>query len=212
MEMYRGNSVTVFANKSLVATEETLVARARLGDEAAFTELYRKHAPMASRVIQRITKNQDDTEDVIQDTFTRAYIHLCRFDGRSRFSTWVTRIAVNCALMLYRKRKRLSECSLDAPPDGERVPMLEVPDKRLSPEHLCILKNEVAELTRAVGRLPPTLRVVMNSRLRKDIPVQEIADNVGLSLPATKSRLMRATRRLKSNMLTKRNSIRHSAH
>ena len=86
--------------------EESLVKRAQQGCHLACTELLERHRPLAYRTVYRITRNQDDTEDVLQDASLRAFLKIKHFDGRSRFSTWFVRIAINSALMLLRKRKR----------------------------------------------------------------------------------------------------------
>ena len=177
--------------------EDSLIVSARAGDHAAFAELHRRHAPMTARVVQRITRNLDDTDDVVQEAFSRAYVHLNDFDGRSKFSAWVVRIAINCALMLYRKRKRLREESLDLTHDSAHFGLMQLPDHRANPETYCILSNARAELASAVGKLPLGFKEVMTARLKDSSQVQEIAKTVGLSVPATKSRIARATRILK---------------
>ncbi|MDX6456904.1 MAG: hypothetical protein QOE55_601, partial [Acidobacteriaceae bacterium] len=87
------------------ATDEVLVAAAKLGDCAAFAELWERHSNMAFRMAYRIIGNQDDAEDVVQEAWMKAYVHLKTFDGRAKFSTWLTRIAINSALITLRKRR-----------------------------------------------------------------------------------------------------------
>ena len=95
-------------NEELVArgaTDEVLVAEAQSGDHLAFVELWTRHSNSAFRVVYRITGNQEDSEDVIQDAWIKAYVHLNTFDGRAKFSTWLTRIAINSALMILRRKQ-----------------------------------------------------------------------------------------------------------
>src|SRR5260370_31544457 len=94
------------------ATDEDLVAAAKSGDHHAFVELWTRHAKTAFNMVYRITRNQDDAEDVVQDAWMKAYVHLNTFDGRSKFSTWLTRIAINSALMILRSKRARPETSL----------------------------------------------------------------------------------------------------
>ena len=100
------------------ATDEVLVAATKLGDCAAFAELWTRHSNTAFRMAYRITGNQDDAEDVIQDAWMRAYVHLNTFDGRAKFSTWLTRVVINSALMTLRRKRAHPETSMEIT-DGE---------------------------------------------------------------------------------------------
>src|ERR1700738_3723803 len=100
------------------ATDEVLVAAAKSGNHPAFAELWTRHSNKAFKMAYRITGNRDDAEDVIQDAWMKAYVHLETFDGRAKFSTWLTRIAINSALMALRRRRARPETSMEIM-DGE---------------------------------------------------------------------------------------------
>jgi RNA polymerase sigma-70 factor (ECF subfamily) len=97
--------------------DELLVLAAQSGDTAAFVELRRRHATKLLRTTYRVTRNWEDAEDALQDSFLKAYLHLNKFENRSTFASWLTRIAINSALMILRK-KRPYEISIDATRDG----------------------------------------------------------------------------------------------
>ena len=103
---------------SLMTTSDALLAtEARNGDDLAYAELCRRHREMVFRTVLRITRNMDDAEDIVQDSWMRGFTHIGTFDGRSEFSTWVTRIAINSALTMIRRRRTKKEYSLDDPSD-----------------------------------------------------------------------------------------------
>src|ERR1700723_2580335 len=108
------------ANVKLVArgaTDEVLVAAAKSGDHAAFVELWARHSNTAFKTAYRIMRNQDDAEDAIQEAWMKAYVHLNTFDGRAKFSTWLTRITINSALMTLRRRRTHPETSMEVDDD-----------------------------------------------------------------------------------------------
>ena len=88
-----------------VASDEALVISAKAGMHLAYAELCRRHSTSIFRTIHRITRSEEDAEDGLQESLLKAFIHLNRFDGRSKFSTWLTRIAINSALMIVRKKR-----------------------------------------------------------------------------------------------------------
>jgi len=98
--------------------EKKLVAAAKSGQSVAFDVICERLAPRIIRSLLRITKNREDAEDAMQDSFLSAFIHIGEFDGRSAFSTWLTRIAINSALMILRKKRTSHEISLDGPTDS----------------------------------------------------------------------------------------------
>jgi RNA polymerase sigma-70 factor (ECF subfamily) len=117
------------------ATDEVLVAATKLGDCAAFAELWTRHSKKAFRMAYRITRNHGDAEDVIQDTWMKAYVHLKTCDGRAKFSTWLTRIAVNSALEILRKKRACPETSMEIT-DGESWRHWEIADETENIEEL----------------------------------------------------------------------------
>jgi RNA polymerase sigma factor (sigma-70 family) len=178
-------------------SDECLVAAAKSGDQAAYIELSSRHAPMVYRVVSRITRNREDTEDALQESLMRAFCHLKTFDGRSSFSTWLTRIAINSALMLLRKKRTRLETSLDS---GLADDTYQHVDPSLSPERLYLQRERERNLKRAIRRLPSALREVIEVRNAKDASVREVANIVGISVAATKSRLVRARKTLTASL------------
>jgi RNA polymerase sigma-70 factor (ECF subfamily) len=175
------------------ATDDVLVAAAKLGDRPAFTELWERHSQRAFSAAYRITKNRADAEDSVQDAWMRAYLHLETFDGRAAFSTWVTRIAINSALMMLRKKHQHRETPLEAG-EGDAWRYWEIPDRSMDAETLLIARESVNRLRREFFRLKPGLRKVVEIRESKDASLKEIASLSGITVAATKSRLMRARR------------------
>jgi RNA polymerase sigma-70 factor (ECF subfamily) len=175
---------------------DRIVRLAKSGDETAFAELYQMHSRAVARVIQRIVKNVDDRDDVLQETFIKAFVHLKNFDGRSQFSTWLTRIAINTSLMLLRKRRNRPECSIDLDFDREGS-AFQIVDPAPDPEKVCLRENSITEVRYAVGRLPKSLRLPTAIRCSQDLLVRDIANIAGLSVSATKSRLVRAAAELR---------------
>ena len=172
-------------------SDERLVAVAKLGDRSAFAELWKLHSKSAFTKVYQITKNRADTEDVMQDTWIKAFIHLNTFDGRAKFSTWLTRIAINSALMALRKRRSRPEASLEST-DGETWQIREIVDKTKDVEEQYLNREGVERLRRAICRLNPQLRAVVEIQQSEDGQVKEIAELAGISTSAAKSRLSRA--------------------
>ena len=175
------------------APDDVLVAAAKLGDGPAFAELWERHSQNACRAAHRITKNRADAEDSMQDAWMKAYLHLKTFDGRAKFSTWLTRIAINSALMMLRKKRHHPETPLGAM-EGDTRPYWEIPDRAMDPEKRLIIHESVERLRRKICRLKPGLRQVVEIHESKDASLKEIASLTGITVAATKSRLMRARR------------------
>ena len=117
-----------------VSDELALVGAAKAGDVAAFEELVRRYDRNVFRIAQHITQNREDAEDVVQQTFQKAFIYLPKFEGKSSFSTWLTRIAINEALMLLRRRRALREVFVDdSSSDEGTVVALEIRDTNPDP-------------------------------------------------------------------------------
>ena len=173
-------------------TDEILVAAAKSGDRPAFLELWTRHSSRAFKTAYRITGNRYDAEDAFQDTWMRAYMHLNTFDGRAKFSTWLSRIAINSALMILRRKRAHRETSMDWSADGETWQQWEVADKRANIEEHYARKEAERRLKRAIHRLRPTLRTIIEIQQADDSSVKEISEVAGISVAATKSRLLRA--------------------
>jgi RNA polymerase sigma-70 factor (ECF subfamily) len=177
-----------------------LVVLSKEGVHSAFTELCERHEYMIYRVLKRILANNEDTEDALQDCFLRAYSHIDRFDGRAKFSTWLTRIAINTALMVLRKRSRRPLQSIDEMEESELACVLYPLSTSLDPEAQ-FQRDEISKILRsAIHCLPPNLRDVTEIRLSADLSVRQIAQQIGISEAATKSRLLRARGELSARL------------
>jgi RNA polymerase sigma-70 factor (ECF subfamily) len=173
------------------ASDELLITAAKSGDHPAFVELWTRHSKTAFNMAYRITGNRDDAEDVTQDAWLKAYRHLNTFDGRSKFSTWLTRIAINSALMILRRKRARPETSMEFT-DGESWQHWEIADQTKNVEELYARHEAAQRLRRAICRLQPTLRNVVEIHQSNDSSVKETAELAGISVAATKSRLLRA--------------------
>lgn len=177
--------------------EAGLVDAARGGDAASFETLVNRYERKIFRLAKNITQNDADAEEVMQDAFLKAYEHLKDFQGNSRFYTWLVRITINQALMKLRKR-RPNQVSLDEPIEGEEDLMpREVEDWRPTPEKQ-YSQNELARiLNEAIEDLNTPLRVVFQLRDVEKMSTEETAKLLNLSIPAVKSRLLRARLQLR---------------
>lgn len=183
------------------ASEFELLRAARLGNDAAFIELCRRHSRSAKRRIYSIVQNQEDTEDVLQDTLLRAYVHLSGFRAECKFGTWITSIAINAALIFLRKKRTRSEIHFDTAFDDAGVcATWDHPDPSLNPEqHLA--RREMAHLVRkAMQRLRPSFRIAMDKHYGNQCPVSETAEALDISVAATKSRLLRGRLELRTSL------------
>jgi RNA polymerase sigma-70 factor, ECF subfamily len=181
-------------------SDELLVSAAQSGDASAFVELKDRHANKLLLRIYRITRNWQDAEDVLQESFLKAFVHLPTCEGRSSFSSWITRIAINCALMLLRKRRAV-EISIEALTiDGETWSGWEIADIRKTPEEAYSQREVEQHLRFAIRRLRPALRKAVHLRRFEDYSTSEIAAALGISVAAVKSRLMRAKTALRASM------------
>ena len=181
--------------------ETELVAAARKGDTEAFTTLAKQYDRNIYRLAINITRNKEDAEDVLQEAFLKAYTKLDKFQGNSRFYTWLVRIAVNEALMKLRKRKSDRTVSMDEPVDTDEDPVVrEHADWGDNPEQQ-FAKTELQEiLTKAIHTLEPAYRTVFVLRDVEQLSTEEAAEALGLSIPAVKSRLLRARLKLRDQL------------
>jgi RNA polymerase sigma-70 factor (ECF subfamily) len=176
-----------------VWSEENLIAAAKIGQRAAFGELCERHANTVFRVTLRITRNREDAEDAVQDSFLNAFVHLKDFDGRSHFATWLTRIAINSALMKLRKRRGTREIPMDEPsPAVERGPGYEVPDSAPNPEETYRLHERKKRVSAAISGLRLRVRTVVEFHQLQEYSLQETAKILGISTAATKARMFHA--------------------
>jgi len=180
--------------------ESVFVAAAKAGDISAFEDLVNRYERKIFRLAQHITQNNEDAQDVAQEAFLKAFEHLGEFQGNSRFYTWLVRIAVNQALMKLRKRHN-KDVSLDEEIDGEDNSMpREIEDWGPSPEQKFAQSELAGILTQVIGELDPSFRVVFQLRDIDELSTEETAEALGLSVPAVKSRLLRARLKLREKL------------
>ena len=186
---------------NLVQAEGFSLEALRAGDRAEFSRLVDTYSANIYRLALKMLSHPQDAEDVLQETFLKAYRGLKNFDGRARLSTWLFRIATNEALMLLRKHKP-DFVSIDEPvetEDGEQEPV-QIIDWCCLPEGEMMSKEARLHLAEAAERLPHTLRVVFLLRDIEDLSTQETAEVLGLTETAVKTRLSRARMRLREDL------------
>ena len=178
----------------------TLVRQAKAGDEAAFNELITRHQGRVYNHALRLMGSTQDAEEVLQDTFLKVYRNLDRFEERSRFSTWVYRIATNEALMRLRKASRKREIFLEDAKASDDVRGEEVRDFARSPLD-DVMDQEISEcLHEVLAELPEEYRVVFTMRDIDGLSNAEVAEVLEISVPAVKSRLHRSRLHLRNRL------------
>lgn len=181
--------------------ELELVNKARTGDAVAFASLVKRYEGKIFRLAMNITQNREDAEDVLQESFLKAYEHLDQFQGNSKFYTWIVRIAVNQALMKLRKRKSDRSVSLDEQIDtGEDTVVREIAAWDPDPEEQLSRGELQTILAEAVDSLAPIYRTVFTLRDVDGLSTEETAEALDLSVPAVKSRLLRARLQLRERL------------
>jgi RNA polymerase sigma-70 factor (ECF subfamily) len=202
----------IFLQLSLMATIQStgaeeihpdvaLVARVREGDMQAYEQLVRQYDRQVFRIAQHITQNREDAEDIVQDSFLKAYEKIDQFQGNSKFSTWLIRIAVNESLMRLRKRKTARTVSMDEDVQTEEgfIPR-DFADWSPNPEQQ-FGQSELAEILRkTIQGLPEGFRSVFVLRDVEHLSTEETAEMLSLSVPAVKSRLLRARLQLRERL------------
>jgi RNA polymerase sigma-70 factor, ECF subfamily len=182
------------------ASDSELVAATKFGNLEAFERLFARHGRRVLTVAQRILNNREDAEDVLQESFHKAFTHMNTFQEKSRFSTWLTRIAMNEAFMLLRKRRRILEVSHENPDDGGMSEAATFVDQSPNPEQSCWHGERARFLNGAISRLTPTLRKTI---LLYDIDgrsAKETAQILGTTISAVKSRINHGHQKLRANM------------
>jgi RNA polymerase sigma factor (sigma-70 family) len=179
-------------------SEEKLVPAAKCGHRAAFGQLCKRHAKQIFRVTHRITRNREDAEDAVQDSLLNAFLHLRDFDGRSHFATWLTRIAINSALMKLRKGRGIREVPMDeSQPAAERGRDHDVPDRAPNPEEAYRLNERKQVVSTAISGLLPRTRKVVEFHKLQEYSVSETAQILGISTAAVKTRMFHARAKLR---------------
>jgi len=174
-----------------------VVSAAQAGSPGAFAELYALYSRRLYRTIIAITRNSEDAEDALQETFLRAYLAIQTFEGRSTFYSWLTRIAINSALMLLRRRRARPEVLIDSEPDAPAETIcFEFQDPSPTPEQVYVLRHRRVTLVRAIRSLDSSLRRPIQMRITTDSSIKEIGRALNISEAAVKTRLHRARLRL----------------
>jgi RNA polymerase sigma-70 factor, ECF subfamily len=182
-------------------SDDDLINAAQRGDENAFMELCRRHSVVAKKKIFSIVRNREDAEDVLQDTLLRAYTHLTSFRQSCKFSTWLTTIGMNSALMMMRKRRVRGEMNtITRSLDSGTLALHEPVDRSLGPEGSYFKEQSILLVRREVEKLQPILRSVVKHYYGSDCSLQETAKAQEISLAAAKSRLQRGRVALRSSL------------
>ena len=180
-------------------SDAVLVSTAKLGDANAFVELSRRHSSRVFQTTYRITRNRQDAEDALQDSLLKAFTHLSDFQEKSSFATWLTRIAINSALMILRKKRGCNEIPFDGTDDsGDNYECWEPSCPAENPESRLARKEREESLRDAILQLPLLLREVVELRQARGYSTREIAQALGISDSAVKSRLSRARATLRT--------------
>ena len=181
-------------------SDGSLVAAAKRGDKQAFEGLVLRHKQRVLAVARRITNNREDAEDVTQESFHKAFLHLDTFQEKSRFSTWLTRIAMNEAFMLLRRRRGVFEVLPESPDDGVKAGAESFVDQGPNPEESCWRRERTELLTEAINRLGPAIRTAILLRDIEERSVKETAQILGTSITAVKARVFQGRRKLRRTL------------
>jgi RNA polymerase sigma-70 factor (ECF subfamily) len=177
-----------------------LVDLAQEGNDNAFAELVKRYQGACFKQALSILRDRSDAEDEVQNAMWKAFEHIGQFNKEAKFSTWLTRIVVNQCLMRLRQTRRAKFLYMDDVMVGEEVQTLELPDERESPENALAKEELSGVLQQEISRIPPLLRNVFVLRDVKELPMPEVADQLGISVAAAKSRLLRARLELRERM------------
>jgi RNA polymerase sigma-70 factor (ECF subfamily) len=181
-------------------SDSALVAATKRGDTQAFEELVLRHKRRALAVALRITNNREDAEDVAQESFHKAFLHLDAFQEKSRFSTWLTRIAMNEAFMLLRRRRGVFEVLPESPDNDANFRSEAFVDQSPNPEESCWRRERAGLLTEAINCLGPTIRGAILLRDIEERSVKETAQILGTSISAVKARVFQGRRKLRKSV------------
>jgi RNA polymerase sigma-70 factor, ECF subfamily len=198
----RSESAVAFIDSVPRKGDMTLVAAAKNGNRKAFEILVKRHERKIFFVARRITRSREDAEDVVQQTFQKAFTHLRKFEGRSAFSTWLTRIAITEALIFLRRRRGFREVLIDDlnANEEETTAALEVPDSSPDPEAIYSQREWVEMLYSAVNELPAGMRRAIQLRELEERSSEETAQIMGISVGALKGRTFHGRRKLRERL------------
>jgi RNA polymerase sigma-70 factor (ECF subfamily) len=180
------------------AKEGALVAAAKREDSLAFEILVGRYRQRILNIAFRYTRNREDAEDIVQQSFQKAFVHLRQFEGNSSFSTWLTRIAINEALMWLRRKRVSSEMPIqESDKNNETTQALDFPDSGPNPEDGCLQRERQQILSAAINELTPGMRTAIELRELGELSTEETARVMGLSVGAVKSRVFHGRRKLR---------------
>jgi RNA polymerase sigma-70 factor, ECF subfamily len=190
------------ARQPVMAREEdAFLVAAKRGDSVAFEILCQQSASTLFHMARRMMRNNEDAEDVVQESFQQAFMHLQNFNGDSRFSTWLSRIAINAALMKLRKKHRLWDVPLDeSGKTGESSLRFEVADQGPNPEQLYAQEERERILSEAMHELAPGMRRAIELRELDERSTEETARIMGISISAVKARVFHGRRKLRESL------------
>jgi RNA polymerase sigma-70 factor (ECF subfamily) len=180
--------------------DDQLVRMCQRGDHEAYAELMRRHQSTAFKLALSILRDRSDAEDEVQNSFWKAFEHINQFQQDARFSTWLTRIVVNQCLMRLRQSRRAKFYYLDEAQVGDDVITLDLPDRCQTPEEEMGQAEVAGVLQHEIKRIPPLLRHVFLLRDVQQLPMPYVAEKLGISVAAAKSRLLRARSELRTRM------------
>ncbi len=187
--------------RAIAREEDGFLVAAKHGDSAAFEVLCKRSASTVLRIARRMMRTKEDAEDVMQESFQLAFIHLKSFKGRSRFSTWLSRIAINASLMKLRRKSHSRDVSLDESAETEEPSFrLEVEDQGLDPEQLYAHKERQRILFQAMNELAPGMRKAIELRELGERSTEETAQIMGISVNAVKARVFHGKKKLRERL------------
>jgi len=179
-----------------------LVTAAKNGDESAFEALVKRHERKLFALAFRYTRIREDAEDVVQQTFHKAFTHLNGFEGKSTFSTWLMRIAINEALMCLRRTRALREVPIGDSSREEGIwAQVDIADASSDPEMTYLQREQTRTLSMAIKRLTPNVRIVFELKELGELSTRETARRMGLSLSAVKTRLFKGRKKLRKDIV-----------
>lgn len=201
---FLASKLTATETSSSAASDDEFVRLLQTGSSSAFERLHRLYSRRLFQQIIAITRNEEDAEDALQDTFLQAFRAVRSFEGRSHIATWLTRIAINAALMKVRKRRSRSEVPFEWPSESEEYSsILNLRDPSPNPEQIHEERQRRNQLADAIERLEPTLRSTVSLWVSRDCSMAEVANVLDVSLCTIKTRVYRARKKLRRSRLRK---------
>jgi RNA polymerase sigma-70 factor (ECF subfamily) len=180
--------------------DQELVREALAGSQAAYQGLLKRHQAAVSDTVYRIVRNREETRDLVQETFMKAFGSLATYREEFRFSTWLHRIAANCAIDYIRKKK-LEAFSLDQPVEsGQQQVTREIPDHSYNPETDWVEKQRSVTIQKAIDSLPAAYREVIIFRHKEEKSYEEIAEILSIPVGTVKARIFRGRELLKKRL------------